>query len=85
MPTLARRSASACSIVYVCSRNGTTFSSGSTMRSFTLSSPFQLSRCVLRSTNTIFGSPDPYLKRADRQRRSSLPGCRLRSASVRAR
>lgn len=40
---------------------GTTLSSRSRKRSFTLSSPFQLSLCVLRSMNTEWGGRLPYL------------------------
>ena len=41
-------------------RNGTTCASLSVNRSLTDSSPFQLSRCVLRSTKHSDGSPSPY-------------------------
>ena len=47
---------------YVPSRKGTTLSSASRKRSLTLSSPFQLSLWVLRSTNTM-GCVLPYLGR----------------------
>jgi hypothetical protein len=52
LPTLAQS--------YSISRNGTTWEASSVKRSLTDSSPFQLSRCVLRSTNTLRGSPLPY-------------------------
>jgi len=42
-------------------------------RSFTLSSPFQLSRCVLRSTKHSFGSPWSYHLRAAARGAGSTP------------
>lgn len=50
----------AASRVYWPSRKGTILCSGSVNLSLTLSSPFQLSLWVLRSTKHVFGSSAPY-------------------------
>mmetsp|Transcript_29700 Transcript_29700/g.75667 ORF Transcript_29700/g.75667 Transcript_29700/m.75667 type:complete len:238 (+) Transcript_29700:642-1355(+) len=67
---LASMSTSACSTVYSPSMNATTLSSLTRNRSLTLSSPFQLSLCVLRSMNTVPGGALPY----QRTRSAIAPG-----------
>mmetsp|Transcript_687 Transcript_687/g.1730 ORF Transcript_687/g.1730 Transcript_687/m.1730 type:complete len:237 (+) Transcript_687:1862-2572(+) len=66
----ATMSSSASSTVYSPSMKGTTLSSEMVNRSLTLSSPFQLSLCVLRSTKTKSGGRFPY----QRMRSAMAPG-----------
>ena len=58
--TFLRRGAMASSRGSLPVRKGTTCSSSRVKRSFTLSSPFHDSRCVLRSMKHTCGSPSPY-------------------------